>query len=148
MISPSIFASAKRTLRSCSSKDRNSRSTAARNWPRSVPGMALRTETSLSLIHIYLLSVPDEFDPRDQFRRDLEAEMDFGPDNFVQRLLYRGALLRWQGERAANNGGLGCRLQGFGEASLGRTFHFPQPVNEHVAHARFKGCLLYTSRCV
>ena len=37
-----------RTLRSRSFRFRNSRSTASRNWPRSVPPMALRTETSTS----------------------------------------------------------------------------------------------------
>ena len=51
-----------------------------------------------------------EFDPRDQFRRDLEVERDLGPEDFVQRRLYRGALLRRQGEGAANKRGLGRRL--------------------------------------
>ncbi|EKD35151.1 MAG: hypothetical protein ACD_75C02031G0001 [uncultured bacterium] len=44
----SIFASTRRTLCSCSSRLRNSRSTASRKSPRSSPPMALRTETRTS----------------------------------------------------------------------------------------------------
>ena len=66
----------------------------------------------------HLLSVRGEFDPADQIRRGLEAERDVGREGFVERLLYRRALLRGQVERAAHERGGGRGLQGRREARL------------------------------
>ena len=74
----------------------------------------------------HLLSVRGEFDPADQVRRGLEADVDVGREGFVERILDRRALLRRQVERAAHERGVGRRLEGRAEVCFRLAVHLAQ----------------------
>ena len=64
----------------------------------------------------HFLSIRGEFDAADQIRRGLEANVDFSRKGFIERVLYRRALLRRQVKRAAHERRARRRLEGLGEA--------------------------------
>ena len=59
-------------------------------------------------------------------------------EGFVERILYRRALLRGQVERAAHQRGVGRRLKGLGEARFRLAVHLPQAAREHLGQAFFQ----------
>ena len=66
----------------------------------------------------HLLSIRGEFNAADQVWRGLEPDADFSREGFVERILYRRALLRRQVKRAAHERGVRRCLKGLAEACL------------------------------
>src|ERR1019366_6146695 len=86
----------------------------------------------------HFLSIRGEFDSADQVRRGLEPDVDFSREGFVERILYRRALLRRQIKRAAHERGGRCCLEGVGEACFRLAVHLSQAASEHLAQAFFQ----------